>query len=178
MSIPEVNLAQTEIRVLLLLAMKMSTRDVHEFLSSRGIDITGQQFGILRILSHRQEATLSELSKLFVLDPSTLVPVVDSLERKGFIERGRDPNDRRRIPLNLTQAGIDLLSTVAPIHQDDLLIQALNAMGDEKTQQLLQLLRELLSHMPEGVGTLDDLHAHLNLPLSERCPNKIHGDHV
>jgi DNA-binding MarR family transcriptional regulator len=34
-----------------------------------------------------------------MLDPSTLVPAVDALERKGLAMRGQDPNDRRRNPL-------------------------------------------------------------------------------
>ena len=42
--------------------------------------------------------TSSELSRKFQVDPSTLVPTVNGLEKRGLIYRTRDTNDRRRQP--------------------------------------------------------------------------------
>lgn len=164
-----------EIRVLFMTLMKMSTRSLDQFFASRNADINGMQYGILRTLSHHQ-FTLSELSKLFVLDPSTLVPVVDTLERRGFVERGRDPNDRRRIPLHLTAAGTDMVKSAGDIVADDPLFTGLEKLGEEKTRHLLTLLRELVHHTPDGDQILDDLHQHLSLP--DRCPQRRPGNDV
>lgn len=142
--------------MLLGVTMKQSARAIEERLLAHGAAISGLQYGILRTLEHHP-LTLSELSRKFILDPSTLVPAVDALQRKGFIERGRDPKDRRRVPLSLTPAGIELLASVPPLHHDDLLLRSLAALGPEKTEQLARLLRELLASMPDGPAILCDV---------------------
>ena len=38
--------------------------------------------------------------------------------------------------------------------ENDLLVQSLSAMGDEKARQLLTLLHEMVEHMPEGKDIL------------------------
>jgi DNA-binding MarR family transcriptional regulator len=151
----------TEIRMLLFLIMKTSARQIHQQLAAQDADINGLQFGIIRVLHHRP-FTLSELSKRFVLDPSTLVPVVDTLEQKGLVERGRDPNDRRRTPLHLTDKGAAMVHDLSVIAEDNLLANSLNQLGEAKTLQLLELLRELVHAMPDGESILCDVQEHLS----------------
>ena len=56
----------------------------------------------LRLLQHTP-FTLRELSDRMLVTPSTLVPVIDKLESEGLLVRGKDPDDRRRTPLELTE---------------------------------------------------------------------------
>ena len=177
MNFSESQQTNAEIRILLLTVMKTSMRSVEQFLASRNIELNRMQFGMLHVLS-RHPSTLSELSKLFVLDPSSLVPVVDALEDKGFLARERDPNDRRRVLLRLTDSGAALLETVDSGHEDDVFVKGLAQMGEGKTQQLLDLLRELVHNFPDGDTILHDVHEQLKLPLSERCPQRISSNGV
>lgn len=134
------------------------------------------QFRVLRALS-RRACTLSELSPIMLVDPSTLVAVVDALERKGLAVRGRDPRDRRRVPISATPKGISIAAshpTKSPYaDQDNPLLNSLQAMGSERARELLTLLRELVSHLPEGdkilsqVSTWVRLHAPADNSLSE-----------
>jgi DNA-binding MarR family transcriptional regulator len=98
----------------------------------------------------------------FMLDPSTLVPAVDALERTGFATRGRDPNDRRRIPISLTERGAEFVACAPPVNGDAPLFHSLDLMGKEQRHQLLALLRELVSHMPEGEEILDSVSSRMN----------------
>jgi DNA-binding MarR family transcriptional regulator len=102
-----------------------------------------------------EEQTITELSDHLMLDPSTLVPAVDALERKGFAKRGKDPSDRRRIPISLTDSGTDLIQTIRILDEQDPLVQSLNALTAEQRQQLLVLLRELVQSLPEGEDLLE-----------------------
>ena len=97
-------------------------------LAAADASLSGLQFAIMRALSV-QEHTISELSQHFMLDPSTLVPAVDALERKGLARRGRDPSDRRRVPLSLTGRGAEFLSSVPIVDEEDLLATSLKRLG-------------------------------------------------
>ena len=83
-----------ETRMLVTVAAKTARHALEQRPELAGADIGWLQFGILRVLC-RGEKTLSELSRRFLLDPSTLVSSVDALERKKLIKRGHDPRDRR-----------------------------------------------------------------------------------
>ncbi len=138
-----------EIRILASVLGRLASRALEERFAATSTNVNGLQYGILRTLAFHS-VTLSDLSRSFVLDPSTLVPVVDSLERKGLISRRRDPNDRRRVPLSLTEKGAAMIKDVPLTHEDDLLYQCLQEMGEEKSATLLDLLREVVTKMPDG----------------------------
>ena len=128
----------------------------HGVLMEAGISML--QFGVLRAL-RRGAYTISELSPIMMVDPSTLVSVVDALERKGLAVRGRDPNDRRRVPISVTEQG----AKIAASHphkrpfadKENPLLSSINAMGPERAQLLLTLLREMVSHLPDGDEILE-----------------------
>lgn len=149
-----------EIRILTSMLSRSAFRAIENHFAAHNVEISGLHYGILRTLSH-QSFTISDLSRRFMLDPSTLVPMIDSLERKGLVERGRDPNDRRRIPLSLTQEGKELLNTVSMYHEDDVLFQRLETMGEDRARQLLTLLREVVEGMPDGAEMLQSVSTRL-----------------
>jgi DNA-binding MarR family transcriptional regulator len=155
-----------EIRILAALVTKMARRDLQGRLDSSGTGISELQYGIMRLLSY-QEHTISELSCKFMLDPSTLVPAVDALERKKLARRGRDPGDRRRNPLSLTEHGAECVAHVPIMDGQDSLVKSLNAMGDEQCQRLLMLLRELVRRMAGGEDVLQQVSSRVQ-PQTER----------
>lgn len=106
------------------------------------------QAGILRMLFHEENLTPSELSRRFHIDPSTLVPTINTLEEKQLITRGRDPNDRRRMPLTLTERGIEVVKNMPGIDENDPLLIAMRGIGEEKTHLLLKLMCETIHHLP------------------------------
>ena len=149
-----------EIRILASILTRIASRSIEERFSAHNADISGLQYGVLRTLAH-QSYTISELSRHFSIDPSTLVPVIDTLERKQLVVRGRDPNDRRRVPVSLTEAGAKLIQTMPFMHEDDLLFKTLDQMGEEKTRQLRSLLRELIQGLPDGENMIESLTSRL-----------------
>ncbi len=134
---------------------KHSHQALQQLFAERNIEISGLQFGILHVLAQEPQ-TIRELSRKFLLDPSTLVPTIDALERKGYVARQRDPNDRRRVPVLLTESA-------HMMHDDDPLFQCLQALGPEKAEQLLMLMRDMVAHLPEGQDMLESIVERLRL---------------
>lgn len=138
-----------EIRSLMAGLARMAHRSLEDYLNQRGYNLSMLQMGVLYSL-HYESQTISELSRHFNLDPSTLVPTIDALERKQLLVRGRDPNDRRRVPLSLTEQGISVINEISIIHETDALLIALRHLGPDQSMQLLSLLRSLTQQMPGG----------------------------
>lgn len=177
-------LKTVEIRILASVLARLASRSLEERFSGHSANISGLQYGILRTLA-ANNMTLSDLSKRFVLDPSTLVPVVQTLERKHLVTRNRDPNDRRRWILSLTPEGSELIRSVPMYNEDDLLFQCLADMGKDKANDLLSLLREVVSKMPEGAAIVESVGSHIysvtngeNVSKPHGCDIHHHGEHV
>ncbi|MDZ4763841.1 MAG: MarR family transcriptional regulator [Chloroflexota bacterium] len=153
-----------EIRSLLGGIARMAHRSTEEYLNTRGYGISGLQVGVLYALHHERQ-TISDLSRKFNLDPSTLVPTIDALERKSLVVRERDPQDRRRVPLSLTEQGVAIVSEISIVHDSDALLGALNTMGSERAGQLLTMMRELAQLMPGGHDWLREMQPRLEAAM-------------
>ena len=139
----------TEVRILVSILTQASQQALKRRLSQHNPRIGGFQYGILCALSF-EEQTIAELSRKFMRSPSTFVPAVDALERKGLLRRSQDPDDRRRMPLSVTESGRKLLADVSFVESGDPLIQGLEAVGKQPAVQLLSLLHELAVRLPNG----------------------------
>jgi len=153
-----------EFKLLIGALWKASASSTEKWLHEEDFGITRLQLGLLRVLHLDGANTISELSRKFGVDPSTLVPTVDSLERKALLTRGRDPNDRRRVPLTLTDEGVALIAHIPSVRDDDPIYTAFQGLGDDQAQALLELILALIDHMPDGQQVLAEaiprLHAH------------------
>ncbi|MFF6838741.1 MarR family winged helix-turn-helix transcriptional regulator [Streptomyces tanashiensis] len=81
------------------------------------------------------------------VDPSDMAKVVDQLATGGYVERARDPEDRRRVSVSLAPAGRDLLAELdaeARALQDELLAPL---DPEERTR-----LQGLLLRVHQGLG--------------------------
>ena len=74
-----------------------------------GEDVTPGLFGVLVIIEANPDLKQSELARATHLDRSTVVTVIDNLERRGLVERRAALHDRRSNAIRLTDAGIALL---------------------------------------------------------------------
>lgn len=129
--------------------MRASVRAIEERLTTQGAPISALQYLLMTTLRH-QPLTLSDLSRKVFLDPSTVSTAVDALVRKGYLVRGHDPRDRRRMPLSLTEAGSMLVAAIPSLLHDDLLVSVMEQLGHNKAAALRDLLREAVLVLPEG----------------------------
>lgn len=72
------------------------------------LGITAQQRLIIRCVGRYPGLTAGRLARLLHLDPGTVSASLARLEKKGLLQRRRDPRDARRASLGLTTAGREL----------------------------------------------------------------------
>src|ERR1700722_18912911 len=68
----------------------------------------------LRVLAERGELNQLELSKRVGMASATAVPALDSMEKRGLLKRTRDPKDRRKYYVSLTDDGKRLVDQLLP----------------------------------------------------------------
>jgi DNA-binding MarR family transcriptional regulator len=73
------------------------------------------------------------------LDPSGLVGAIDELERMGLVARRRDPADRRRYALGLTDEGTAMLGRARRVVTESAR-ELLGALDDAEVDTLVELL--------------------------------------
>jgi DNA-binding MarR family transcriptional regulator len=151
-----------EVQIMFGVVHRLGFQAMAQHLSAHGSRISPLQFGMLRMLSV-ERMTLSELSRKFQLDPSTLVPSVDGLEQRGLIVRVKDPTDRRRQPLELTPDGEALLQNMPAHFENDPLVEGMRHLGEAKAARLIELMRRLISTMPDGDTTLCEIQERMAL---------------
>ena len=69
-------------------------------------------------LEQKGDMFVQEISKEIHLNPSTVVGVLDRLEKKNYISRMRSNGDRRKVSVSITSEGKKLISDAPPLLQD------------------------------------------------------------
>lgn len=139
----ELRHAALELHALARILLKMARRDLEQHLEAHGAGIGALAYRVVRLLHSHEPRTISELSQQLGVSPPTLVAIVDGLEKKGIVERGRDARDRRRTPLTVTAFGRKMIAQIPLVDEEDRLVQGLASLGINKRRELLNLLREL-----------------------------------
>jgi DNA-binding MarR family transcriptional regulator len=103
-------------------------------------EVTSPQIMILVALARTPGVDQRTLGETVSLDRSTTADIIERLMKRGFLERARDPKDRRRNLLQLTQAGIDLLNTLGP-RSEAMNEHLIGVLSSKDQTELVRLLR-------------------------------------
>lgn len=110
--------------------------------SLREYDILPTQFGTLVIIGANPGIKQTDLAHAIQLDRSTIVPLLDRLEKEGWVTRERLPSDRRTNALKLTPAGEGFLAKLTPlVRNHDKRIQ--DMLDKNEKNQLISILNKI-----------------------------------
>jgi DNA-binding MarR family transcriptional regulator len=123
------------------------------------IDLMPPHAGILRAISAAPGRSQQALSGQLGLLPSRVVAYVDELEHRGYVERRRNPDDRRLHALYLTAAGKKIMTKIGELgrRHERLLTAGLDVQQRDTLRHLLSLVAErqgLTPHVHPGYRAL------------------------
>jgi MarR family transcriptional regulator, organic hydroperoxide resistance regulator len=110
-----------------------------------GTGLTYPQYLVMLVLWENGEPlSVGDLGGRLRLDSGTLTPLLKRLETVGLVARERDPEDERRVLVELTDAGRALEHRVADVPYR---LQAAMGIGLTEALALRDQLNELIEHL-------------------------------
>lgn len=103
------------------------------------LGLTPKSFGALVVIAEQGPLSQAALGEITLIDRTTMVAVVDELQRAGFVERGVDDRDRRVHSLKATPAGKNALRAAEhlALQTEDELLADLTEAERKRLQALL-----------------------------------------
>ena len=96
---------------------------------------------IIHNLNKDDKISLSIIRDKMKLAPSTITPIISSLEKRGFIERKIDESDRRNIYICLSNIGRRFTEKVNN-ELKNMLYEYIKYMGKNDTNEIIRLIKK------------------------------------
>jgi DNA-binding MarR family transcriptional regulator len=108
------------------------------------LDLTPPQAGLLRAVAIEPGRSQQAIARQLGTPATRLVALVDDLERRGLVQRRRNPDDRRLYAVDLTEAGRALMARIGRVarEHDDALLDGLDPAERERLRELLSRIAE------------------------------------
>jgi DNA-binding MarR family transcriptional regulator len=110
----------------------------------RPYDLSGKELGVLNVLVGREPGSQQQAAQRLGIDRTTMVALLDTLERKGLVSRHPHADDRRRNVVELTEHGHDITrqARVAAAAAEQVFLRPLTeSAGDHLRQALAAIVR-------------------------------------
>jgi MarR family transcriptional regulator, lower aerobic nicotinate degradation pathway regulator len=118
-------------------------RIAHKFAAAlEPLDLRPHHFGVMTLIDTAPGCAQQELVARSMIDPSSMVAVVDELEDLGFAERRPHPDDRRKRAVHLTPRGKRMLQRAREVAVDTA-NETLAPLDHKERETLRKLLRKL-----------------------------------
>ncbi|GGE37648.1 transcriptional regulator [Pullulanibacillus camelliae] len=123
---------------------KYITRLLNQHLKSYGL--TAEQWTVLKRLHQRGNMSQKHLSEASDKDQATVTKILDLLEAGEFLERKRNPEDRRSFVIGLTKKG-EALTEQLYCEVDSVFQKIVNGISEKDIDTYRQVLSKLHRNM-------------------------------
>jgi DNA-binding MarR family transcriptional regulator len=104
--------------------------------------IRGESFVLIFIKERHSKIIPRDISDAIGISSARVATALNSLENKGLITRRIDPDDRRRIIVELTHEGMELAEERKKIHTEKIKTM-LTLLGEEDSAELVRIVGRL-----------------------------------
>lgn len=105
-------------------------------------DLTVSQFGTLETLHHLGPLNQRAIGEKLLKSGGNITMVIDNLERCGYVNRKKDPNDRRAVLIHLTKEGKSFIEDFFPRHLEKIK-EEFSILTNEEKEKLAEICKKL-----------------------------------
>ncbi|MDD7909396.1 MULTISPECIES: MarR family winged helix-turn-helix transcriptional regulator [Pseudovibrio] len=118
-------------------------------ITKKGMGITPGMARVLAYIYHYPGLRQNQVAEGMMVEPMTVVGHLDALERAGFVERKRHPEDRRSKMTEITGKGLELVEQLKRIGEQ---VRGMSGphMSAEEFDALQDRLREMRDQLSVG----------------------------
>lgn len=118
-------------------------------LRSQGVDLSMTEVHILEAIVKSDSNMMSAIAKYLMVTQGTLTVSAAKLEKKGYVKRIKDDEDRRIVRLVITDKAKEVLEVHDRFH-DGMINRIVNELDIEEEQELLRSLKRVSAFFKEN----------------------------
>ena len=122
--------------------MKILEYHLQEGFSNHNLDLTKEQMIVLKKLHDNDGLSQNELAFLTLRDKSSLTRLLSKMEKKQYIRRKQNKDDKRVNHVYLTETGKDVFKKAKPVLKKMMQTMEMNISDTEK-QQIINTLKKI-----------------------------------
>ena len=112
------------------------------------VQLSPVHYATLRFIDEHGAPLMKDVAHFLAIAPPSLTPMINALEKHGFVTRKRKDSDRRSVCVTITQDGKRALTQI--LAQNTTHIRAMLAhLTTEEKRQLANILEKLSTHPPQ-----------------------------
>lgn len=106
------------------------------------LDLTQKQVSVLWLIDDHPDIAQTDLATRMRMDRATTMAIVNRLQARGYLVRGKSPSDGRKLTLNLTDKGRKALVTAkAAIAEHENWLKS--RFTDKEVERLIEMLARI-----------------------------------
>lgn len=114
--------------------------------SDSGLDITIDQWVLLKLIDENPDISQTRLAELAVKDTASVTRILDILEKKKLLSRNNNSEDRRKFTISMTEDGKNFITKHMPLVLE-LRKQGIKGINGEDLKTLRKLLKKIAENM-------------------------------
>lgn len=126
--------------------VKMVDYHLHEAFQKAAIDLTKEQMIVLKKLDEHDGLNQNELAFLTYRDKSSLARLLSKMEKKQYIIRRQDSEDKRVNNVFLTEHGSAIFTKTRPVIQE-VINRMEHAISESEKEQIITILKKVQTNL-------------------------------
>jgi DNA-binding MarR family transcriptional regulator len=128
--------------VLMALRRVIRATDIHSKFLSKTAGLTAPQLLVLQVLDKEGSATIGDIGRTICLGQATVTTIITRLESRGYVRREKSDADRRKVYVELTEPGREILAS-APTPLQEKFIRQFVSLQDWEQSIILSALQRV-----------------------------------
>ena len=119
-----------------------------QMLRERGVNLSMSEVHVLEAISKTEEATMGNIASRLRVTVGTLTTAINRLVQKGYVDRYRDKDDKRKVFVFLTEQAKEVMETHDQFHEE-MINAVINDLNLEEDEVLLKSLTNISNFFKE-----------------------------